>query len=105
MNNLFEVLAEPNRRLILHVLRDGEQPVGAIVDRLAISQSGVSRHLRLLRQAGLVEVRSDAQSRLYRLQPKPLQHIDTWLEPYRAFWNHHLDKLEQHLDTLEKGDL
>jgi DNA-binding transcriptional ArsR family regulator len=97
---VFEVLAEPNRRLILDLLRHDERSVGDLVDHLGISQPGVSKHLRVLRDAGLVEVRGDAQRRLYRLQPEPLRQIDDWLAPYRAAWRDRLDTLERHLDEM-----
>jgi DNA-binding transcriptional ArsR family regulator len=92
-----EVLAEPSRRRILEVLRDGEQPVNAMVADLRLSQPAVSKHLRVLRDAGLVEVRPDGQRRLYRLRPEPLMELDEWLEPYRQLWRTSLDKLEHHL--------
>jgi DNA-binding transcriptional ArsR family regulator len=101
MTAVFEVLAEPNRRRILDLLRSGERPVGELVDALAVSQPAVSKHLRVLRDAGLVAVRSDAQRRLYRLRPEPLRAVDDWLEPYRAEWSARLDALERHLDTME----
>ena len=82
----FEVLAEPNRRRILDLLRDQEQPVGVLVDALGVSQPAVSKHLKVLRDAGLVAVRADAQRRLYRVRPEPLRAIDDWLAPYRAMW-------------------
>src|SRR4051794_2592783 len=97
----FEVLAEPNRRRILDLLLDREQPVGALVDALGVSQPAVSKHLKILRDAGLVTVRADAQRRLYRVQAEPLRAIDDWLAPYRARWSRHLDDLEHHLDTME----
>jgi DNA-binding transcriptional ArsR family regulator len=97
----FEVLAEPTRRRILDFLRDGERPVTALVQHLAVSQPAVSKHLRVLRDAGLVGMRVDAQRRLYRLQLQPLREVDDWLAPYRALWSDTLDRLEQHLDTLE----
>jgi DNA-binding transcriptional ArsR family regulator len=100
MATTFEVLAEPRRREILDLLRSGERPVGEIVALLASSQPAVSKHLKVLRQAGLVEVRQDAQRRWYRLRPGPLVEIDAWLAPYRHFWNTHLDALERHLDTM-----
>jgi DNA-binding transcriptional ArsR family regulator len=96
----FEVLAEPNRRRILDVLGGTERPVGELVDELAISQPAVSKHLRVLREAGLVEVRIDAQRRLYRVRPDPLREIDVWLEPYRRQWQSRLDELERHLDDM-----
>ncbi|MEA3021108.1 MAG: hypothetical protein QOI47_2632 [Actinomycetota bacterium] len=95
----FAVLAEPTRRSILDLLRDGERPVGDLVDRLQLSQPAVSKHLRVLRDAGLVDVRADAQRRLYRLRPAPLAEIDEWLAPYRRLWARSLDKLETHLAT------
>lgn len=94
----FAVLAEPTRREILDLLRDGERPVGDLVDRLAISQPAVSKHLRVLRDAGLVDVRADAQRRLYRVRPEPLAEIDAWLAPYRRLWSRSLDRLERHLE-------
>lgn len=97
---VFEVLAEPNRRRILDLLREGEQAVGDLVSGLGISQPAVSKHLRVLRLAGLVEVRADAQRRLYRLRGEPLREIDEWLAPYRAAWGHRLDALEAHLGDM-----
>jgi DNA-binding transcriptional ArsR family regulator len=101
----FEVLAEPSRRRILDLLRAGERPVSELVERLSLTQPAVSKHLRVLREAGLVEVRRDAQRRWYRLRPEPLAEIDEWLAPYRELWNTHLDALERHLDsTSDQGD-
>jgi DNA-binding transcriptional ArsR family regulator len=97
----FELVAEPTRRRILDILRDGERSVGELVDRLTLSQPGVSKHLRVLRDAGLVDVRQDAQRRLYGLRAEPLAEIDVWLEPYRRFWAGRLDELERHLDREE----
>ena len=94
----FAVLAEPSRRIILDVLRDGERPVGDLVRHLRLSQPAVSKHLRVLREAGLVEVRTDAQRRLYRIRPEPLAEIDAWLEPYRRLWSRSLDALGRHLE-------
>jgi DNA-binding transcriptional ArsR family regulator len=94
----FAVLAEPTRRKILDLLREGEQPVGDLVVRLRLSQPGVSKHLRVLRDAGLVEVRAEAQRRLYRLRPDPLREIDEWLAPYRRLWAGSLDRLGHHLE-------
>jgi DNA-binding transcriptional ArsR family regulator len=94
----FEVLAEPTRRRILDLLRERERSVGELVDRLTISQPGVSKHLRVLREAGLVEVRTDAQRRWYGLRPEPLSEVDAWLAPYRRLWAGRLDALERHLD-------
>jgi DNA-binding transcriptional ArsR family regulator len=99
MATTFEILAEPHRRRILDLLRERERSVGDLVDALALSQPGVSKHLRALKEAGLVEVRQDAQRRWYRLRPEPLAEIDAWLAPYRQLWNAHLDALEQHLDA------
>ena len=97
---MFEVLAEPNRRRICDLLRGGERPVGELVDALAISQPAVSKHLRVLREAGLVESRVEAQRRLYSLRPEPLREIDAWIEPYRRLWGQSLDALEVHLDEM-----
>ena len=94
----FAALAEPKRREILDFLREGERPVGDLVARLRLTQPAVSKHLRVLREAGLVEVRADAQRRLYRLRLEPLAEIDEWLAPYRQMWTRSLDKLEQHLE-------
>jgi DNA-binding transcriptional ArsR family regulator len=93
----FQVLGEPSRRAILDLLREGERPVGELVDHLRLTQPAVSKHLRVLRDAGLVEVRADAQRRLYRVRPEPLAELDDWLEPYRHLWSTHLDRLETHL--------
>src|SRR6266513_4723410 len=95
---MFEVLAEPHRRRILDLLREREQAVGDLVSALGISQPGVSKHLRVLREAGLVEVRIDAQRRWYRVRAEPLAEVDAWLAPYRRFWTERLDALERHLD-------
>ncbi|HEY2301822.1 MAG TPA: metalloregulator ArsR/SmtB family transcription factor, partial [Acidimicrobiales bacterium] len=95
-----DVLAEPNRRLILDLLRERERPVGELVNELSVSQPAVSKHLRVLRDAGLVGVRIDAQRRLYRVRAEPLQALDEWLEPYRDLWRARLDQLEAHLDEM-----
>jgi DNA-binding transcriptional ArsR family regulator len=100
----FDVLAEPNRRRILDLLLVAERPVGELVEHLAISQPAVSKHLRILRHAGLVAVRSDAQRRLYRVDPEPLRAVDEWLAPYRSLWASRLDALEAHLDTMPDPD-
>ena len=100
MVTAIEVLAEPNRRRILDLLRVTERPVGDLVAQLDLSQPAVSKHLRVLREAGLVEVRADAQRRIYRLRTEPLQALDAWLHPYRALWATRLDALERHLDTM-----
>jgi DNA-binding transcriptional ArsR family regulator len=99
----FEVLAEPHRRHILDLLRGGERSVNELVAGLGLSQPGVSKHLRILREAGLVEVRADAQRRLYTLRPQPLGELHQWLEPYRRLWSGQLDALEQHLDRSREG--
>jgi DNA-binding transcriptional ArsR family regulator len=101
MVSTFDVLAEPTRRRILDLIRDEERPVNELVAKLDISQPGVSKHLRVLREAGLVEVRTDAQRRLYRVRPEPLAEIDEWLRPYRRLWAGRLDALERHLDETE----
>lgn len=95
-------LAEPHRVAILDRLRDGEQPVGHLVAELELSQPAVSKHLRVLREAGLVESRVDAQRRLYRVRPEPLVELYDWLAPYRQLWEQRLDKLEDHLDRRRK---
>jgi len=94
----FEALAEPNRRRILDLLRAGERPAGELVEALAISQPGVSKHLKLLREAGLVSVRADGQRRMYRLEPRRLAEVDAWLAPYRRAWAGRLDALIRHLE-------
>ena len=101
VSTAFEVVAEPNRRRILEVLRRGERPVNDLVDELAMAQPAISKHLRVLRDAGLVDVRRDAQRRFYRLVPEPLIEIDDWLTPFREAWARRLDALEAHLDTME----
>jgi DNA-binding transcriptional ArsR family regulator len=95
----FEVLAEPTRRRILDMLLEGPQPVGVLTERLGLTQPGTSKHLRVLREAGLVAVRQDAQRRFYELRPEPLAEIDAWLTPYRRLWSHHLDRLSEVLDS------
>jgi DNA-binding transcriptional ArsR family regulator len=97
-----EVLAEPSRRRLLDLLRQGERPVGELVGHMALTQPAVSKHLKVLRDAGLVEVRSDAQRRLYRIRTEPLAELDAWLEPYRALWTQRLDDLERHLDKKQR---
>jgi DNA-binding transcriptional ArsR family regulator len=103
MGSTFDVLADPTRRRILDLLMDAERPVNELVTTLKVSQPGVSKHLRVLREAGLVEVRTDAQRRLYRVRPEPLAEIDAWLAPYRRLWSKRLDELERHLDETEDG--
>ena len=100
MASTFETLAEPRRREILDLLRTRERPVGELVARLELTQPTVSKHLRILREAGLVDVRHEAQRRIYRLNPQPLAEIDAWLAPYRELWEARLDALERHLDAM-----
>jgi len=100
----FEVLAEPNRRRILDLLRTHERPVGELVAALRVSQPAVSKHLRVLRDAGMVDVRVDAQRRVYRVRTEPLQELDEWLQPYRELWASRLDALERHLDATTKEE-
>jgi DNA-binding transcriptional ArsR family regulator len=94
---VYDVIAEPRRRKILELLSDRERPVGELVSELGISQPGASKHLRILREAGLVEVRGDAQRRLYRLRPEPLGEVEAWAAARRRIWNERLDRLERHL--------
>src|ERR687896_361814 len=96
----FHVLAEPARRRILDLLLERPRPVGELVEQLGLSQPGTSKHLRVLREAGLVRVRQDAQRRWYELSPEPLTEIDEWLQPYRRLWADRLDALERHLDAM-----
>ena len=103
MSDVLEVIAEPTRRRILDLLLAEERAVGELVDELGISQPGVSKHLRVLREAGLVEVRADGKRRLYALNPEPLLALDVWLGPYRARWSRRLDDLERHLDRKEQA--
>ncbi|TNH30218.1 winged helix-turn-helix transcriptional regulator [Micromonospora orduensis] len=98
----FTVLAEPTRRRILDQLRDAERSVGELVDGLGVSQPAVSKHLRVLREAGFVTCRTAARQRIYRLDPGPLRAVDGWLDPYRRLWTRHLDALERHLDSQEQ---
>jgi DNA-binding transcriptional ArsR family regulator len=100
MVTTFEVLAEPTRRRILDLLRAGPLPVGELTRLLGLTQPGTSKQLRVLREAGLVRVRRDAQRRWYELRPEPLAEVDRWLEPYRRMWADRLDALERHLDTM-----
>jgi DNA-binding transcriptional ArsR family regulator len=97
-----QVLGEPRRLQILDLLRDGERPVGELVENLGLSQPAVSKHLRILKDAGLVEARPDAQRRLYRIRPDPLAELDEWLASYRQLWTTHLDRLEDHLDQRRR---
>ena len=100
METAFEIIAEPNRRAILSLLALSQQSVGEIERRLRMSQPTVSKHLRVLREAGFVESTVDAQRRLYRLNPEPLQEVDAWLAQFRRFWSEHVDALERHLDRM-----
>ena len=101
MESVFEIIAEPNRRAILGLLLSSQQSVGEIERQLRMSQPAVSKHLRVLRDAGFVDSTVDAQRRLYRLRPEPLHEIDAWLAPFRRFWSAHLDLLERHLDRMD----
>jgi DNA-binding transcriptional ArsR family regulator len=102
MESVFEIIAEPNRRAILSLLISSQQSVGQIELQLRMPQPTVSKHLRVLRDAGFVESTVDAQRRLYRLKPEPLQELDAWLAPFRRFWSAHLDALERHLDRMDQ---
>lgn len=102
VESVFEIIAEPNRRAILSLLIAKQQSVGEIERQLRMPQTTVSKHLRVLREAGFVESTVDAQRRLYRLRPAPLQEVDAWLAPFRRFWSAHLDALERHLDRMER---
>jgi DNA-binding transcriptional ArsR family regulator len=99
----FAIIAEPNRRAILRLLLSSEQSVGEIERALRLPQPSVSKHLRVLREAGFVESRIEAQRRLYRLRPEPLMELDAWLVPFRRFWSKHVDALEKHLNTMNEG--
>ena len=101
VESVFEIIAEPNRRSILSLLVSSQQSVGEIERQLRMPQPTVSKHLRVLRDAGFVESTVDAQRRLYRLKPEPLQEVDAWLAPFRRFWSVHVDALEHHLDHME----
>ncbi len=102
MESVFEIIAEPNRRAILSLLAGAEQSVGDIERRLRMPQPTVSKHLRVLRDAGIVSSTVDAQRRLYRLQPGPLQEVDAWLAQFRRFWSAHIDALERHLNRMDR---
>lgn len=104
MESVFEIIAEPNRRAILSLLLSSQHSVGDIERQLRMPQPTVSKHLRVLRDAGFVESRVDAQRRLYRLKPEPLYEIDAWLAPFRRFWSAHVDALERHLDRMEQAE-
>jgi DNA-binding transcriptional ArsR family regulator len=103
METVFEIIAEPNRRAILSLLTSNEQSVGEIERQLRMSQPAVSKHLRVLRDAGFVESTVDAQRRLYRLKSGPFQELDAWLAQFRRFWSVHIDALERHLDRMDQS--
>src|SRR5438046_4074939 len=103
MESVFDIMAEPNRRAILGLLVSSQQSVGEIERQLRMPQPTVSKHLRVLREAGFVESTVDAQRRLYRLKPKPFQEVDAWLAQFRRFWSAHLDALERHLDRMDQS--
>jgi DNA-binding transcriptional ArsR family regulator len=103
MQSAFAIIAEPNRRAILSLLVSSEQSVGAIERQLRMPQPAVSKHLRVLRDAGFVEATVDAQRRLYRIKPEPLQEVAAWLAPFRRLWSAHVDALERHLDRMERS--
>ena len=102
MEYSFGIVGEPNRRAILNLLLSSERSVGEIERELRLSQPSVSKHLRVMREAGFVESRIEAQRRLYRLRPEPLMEIEEWLAPFRRFWSKHVDALERHLDAMDK---
>ena len=102
MESSFAILAEPNRRIILGLLASSERSVGELERRLRMPQTSVSKHLRVLREAGFVEARVEAQRRVYRLRPEPLKEVDAWLAQFRELWTSHVDKLERHLDRMDK---
>lgn len=102
MESVFQIIAEPNRRAILTLLVEAEQSVGEIERELRMPQPTVSKHLRVLRDAGFVESTVDAQRRLYRLRPEPFREVEAWLAPFRRFWSAHLDALERHLDRIDQ---
>lgn len=103
VDSSFAIVAEPNRRAILSLLLSSERSVGELERELDLPQPSVSKHLKVLREAGFVESRIEAQRRLYRLRPEPLMELDEWLEPFRRYWSTHLDALERHLDSIAKG--
>ena len=103
MASAFEIIAEPHRRAILRLVASSEQSVGELERQLRLPQPTVSKHLRVLREAGFVESSVDAQRRLYRLKPEPLHEVDAWLAPFRRFWSAHVDALERHLDRMEQS--
>ena len=102
MESAFAIIAEPSRRALLTLLATSERSVGELERQLRMPQPSVSKHLRVLREAGFVESRVDAQRRVYRLRPEPLMELDSWLAPFRRFWSAHVDALERHLDRLDR---
>ena len=104
MESAFAIIAEPNRRALLTLLAASERSVGELERQLRMPQPSVSKHLRVLREAGFVESRVDAQRRVYRLRPEPLMELDSWLAPFRRFWSAHVDALERHLDLMDRVD-
>jgi DNA-binding transcriptional ArsR family regulator len=102
MESTFAIIAEPSRRAILGLLATSERSVGDIEEQLRLPQPSVSKHLRVLREAGFVESRVDAQRRLYRIKPEPFMELDSWLAPFRRFWSGHVDALERHLDRISQ---
>ena len=105
VESVFAIIAEPNRRAILSLLVSSEQSVGELERRLQMTQTTVSKHLRVLREAGVVESTVDAQRRLYRLKPESLQEVEAWLAPIRRMWSAHVDRLEHHLDRMDQATL
>ena len=103
MESSFAVIAEPNRRVILSLLATSERSVGDIERRLRMPQTSVSKHLRVLREAGFVESRVEAQRRVYRIRPEPLMEVDAWIAPFRRLWTAHVDALERHLDRMAQA--
>jgi len=103
VESVFAIIAEPSRRAILSLLASSERSVGDIEEQLRLPQPSVSKHLRVLREAGFVEATVDAQRRLYRLRPEPFQEVDAWLAPFRRFWSAHVDALERHLDRMNRS--
>ena len=103
MESVFEIIVETNRRAILGLLLSSQRSVGEIERQLGMPQPAVSKHLRVLREAGFVEATVDAQRRLYRLKPEPFQELDAWLVPFRQFWSAHVDALERHLDNMDQS--
>jgi DNA-binding transcriptional ArsR family regulator len=101
MSSSWQALSDPNRRAVLELLLERPRPVGELVERLGLSQPGTSKHLKVLREAGLVQVRQDANRRVYALDPGPIRELDVWLAPYRRLWNESLDELGRHLDRKD----